>query len=443
MTDTRTEQDFLGQRALPKDALYGINTQRAMENFALGQKHTELSLIHAMVQVKKASARTYLDLGMGNPHVFSLIVSACDDILTGAFDDAFVTEALQGGAGTSAHMNVNEVIANVALKKAGHAPGDYEFLHPLDDVNLGQSTNDVYPTALRICTIQQVRQVSDACAALQEALQEKEQAWADIKKAGRTQLMNAVPITLGEEFGAYAQAIARDRWRLYKIEERLRQINLGGTAVGTGTNASRRYAWKAVEFLREQTGIGLAKAEYPMDLTQNQDVFCEVSGLLKALAVNLMKICSDMRLMNSEAYREIRLSPMQQGSTIMPSKINPVIPEMATQTAMKVIANDCAVTMAASSGNFELNPFLPLIADCLLDSLKLLSKAIPLFTSKAIRPLLADEKGCANGLRFTKALPTALARSFGYDQAARIARECDFDEARMQRYLCGHSPSGR
>ena len=423
--------------------LYGKETKKARDNFALGQDGTNLHLIEAMLDIKKAAAQTYRDLEMMEKWKADAIIFACDELKKEKYRDNFCVHPLQGGAGTSAHMNVNEVIANVALKKAGHAPGDYEFLHPLDDVNLGQSTNDVYPTALRICTIQQVRQVSDACAALQEALQEKEQAWADIKKAGRTQLMNAVPITLGEEFGAYAQAIARDRWRLYKIEERLRQINLGGTAVGTGTNASRRYAWKAVEFLREQTGIGLAKAEYPMDLTQNQDVFCEVSGLLKALAVNLMKICSDLRLMNSEAYREIRLSPMQQGSTIMPSKINPVIPEMATQTAMKVIANDCAVTMAASSGNFELNPFLPLIADCLLDSLKLLSKAIPLFTSKAIRPLLADEKGCANGLRFTKALPTALARSFGYDQAARIARECDFDEARMQRYLCGHSPSGR
>lgn len=289
MEHTRIERDVLGEVDLPENAMYGINTARALENFPLGHKRTAMPLIYAMVTVKKAAALTYARLGVREDGIYQAIAAACDAILAGQYDDAFVTEALQGGAGTSTNMNVNEVIANAALVILGKKPGQYDVIHPLDDVNRGQSTNDVYPTALRIAAIRQLRELSKACADLQEAFQHKEQAYEKTYKLGRTELMDAVPMTAGEEFGAYAQALSRDRWRLYKIEERLRMVNLGGTAIGTADTASRQYRYEVIEQLRQLTGIGLAAAEYPVDLTQNNDVFVEVSGLLKALAVNLMK----------------------------------------------------------------------------------------------------------------------------------------------------------
>ena len=315
----RTERDSLGEAALPEDALYGLQSLRARENFALEYRGTNRRLIYALVTVKKAAARTCEKLktpvSSGREGAYGAIVRACDRILAGEADAMFIVDALQGGAGTSTNMNVNEVIANMALKLLGEAPGRYDIIHPLDDVNRGQSTNDVYPTALRIAAIGLLRELSEACAALQEALQKKELEFQDIRKLGRTELMDAVPVTLGAEFGAYAQAIARDRWRLYKIEERLRQVNLGGAAVGLFPDPlSRRYRFAVIEELRELTGMGLAAAEYPMDLTQNADVFVEVSGLLKALAVNLIKISRDLRLMNSGprgGLGEITLAPLQ------------------------------------------------------------------------------------------------------------------------------------
>lgn len=342
------------------------------------------------------------------------------------------------GAGTSTNMNVNEVIANLALQKIGKSCGDYTAIHPLDDVNRGQSTNDVYPTALRIAAIQLVRKLSDTCARLQESLQHKEKEFADILKLGRTELMDALPITLGQEFGAYSQAIARDRWRIYKVEERLRQVNLGGTAVGTGSNADRQYVYKVIEKLRDLTGIGLARAEYPMDITQNNDVFVEVSGFLKALAVNLMKIASDLRLMNSGprgGFAEISLQELQMGSTIMPGKINPVIPEMVTQVAIKVIANDQAITIAAASGNFELNAFMPLIADCLLESLSLLVETVAIFRTRCIETLKPNPANCLNHLERSLVLVTALAPALGYDLAAEILAECGNDPQQIRQIV--------
>lgn len=283
---------------LVNNIYYGQQTLSAIDNFRLENKKTNMELIYAMVIVKKAVAKTYIKLDI-NKDIYQAIDVACDYILKGKYNDFFVVEALQGGAGTSTNMNVNEVIASAALDIIGEDIHKYDIIHPLDDVNKGQSTNDVYPTALRIACIKQLRVLSDECAKLQEALQNKEQEFADIEKIGRTQLMDAVKITLGEEFGAYAQCIARDRWRIYKIEERLRQVNIGGTAIGNSINANRQYMFEVIEQLRQLTGMGLARAEYPIDITQNNDVFVEVSGLLKALAVNLSKIAGDLRLMNS------------------------------------------------------------------------------------------------------------------------------------------------
>jgi aspartate ammonia-lyase len=283
----------------------------------------------------------------------------------------------------------------------------------------------VYPTALRIAAIRSLRTLSDACAALQESLQRRENEFESIEKLGRTELMDAVPITLGDEFGAYAQAVARDRWRLYKVEERLRQVNLGGTAVGRCDTAERQYRFRVIEILREQTGIGLASAEYPMDVTQNNDVFVEVSGLLKALAVNLMKISNDLRLMNSGPYGglgEIRLKSLQKGSSIMPGKVNPVIPEMVMQCAMRAIANDTAITTAAAHGEFELNAFLPLIADALLESLLLLERAASILREKCINTLSPDPERCRRLLDGGFARATAYCPSLGYDTVSEVVQ---------------------
>lgn len=416
----RTEHDMLGTRSLSDDTLYGLQTLRAKENFITSYHTTNLSLIYAMVQVKKAAALSYRELHPEESQKWDAILCACDRILAGDVDDAFCTSALQGGAGTSTNMNVNEVIANLALTVLGQAPGNYDTIHPLDDVNRGQSTNDVYPTALRIAAIQKLRSLSDACASLQEALQKKELEFDYIKKLGRTELMDAMEVTLGSEFGAFAQGIARDRWRLYKIEERLRQVNLGGTAVGTGAHADRQYRYLVIEHLRNLTDIGLATAEYPMDITQNQDVFVEVSGLLKSLAVNLMKIASDLRLMASGPFgglREITLPALQRGSTIMPGKVNPVMPEMVSQAAMLVIANDTAITLAASNGNFELNAFLPLIADSLLESLELLRETVTLFQKNCIDGILADEDSCLETLKCSRVDLYHRSTEIGYDKA--------------------------
>lgn len=426
----RTEKDSLGSVELPKDCLYGIETKRALDNFPVSGRKTSLELIAAVVLIKKAAAMANRDAGLLSAEKAEAICAACDAILSGAYTDSFPTDALQGGAGTSTNMNVNEVIANLGLKFMGHDCGEYQWLHPLDDVNKGQSTNDVYPTALRIASIRLVRELSSACSRLQESLQRRENEFDHIPKLGRTEMMDAVPITLGDEFGAYAQAIARDRWRIYKVEERLRQINLGGTAVGSGDNASRKYMYRVTEYLRDLSGLGLARAEYPMDLTQNNDVFVEVSGLLKALSVNLIKICTDLRWMNSGPFgglREIRLAPLQEGSTIMPGKVNPVIPEMVTQSALLVIADDSAITSCAALGSFELNAFMPLISDRLLDALKLLSKAVDLLRTKCIDVLDADPEGCQHHLDNALIVATVLSPYIGYDNASALAKEFGSD----------------
>jgi aspartate ammonia-lyase len=437
----RTERDTLGTAELPDDALYGIQSARARENFSLGYKPANRRLIHAIVKVKKAAALTYAKLSVGRDGVYAAIARACDMILNGEAgneDAMFVTDALQGGAGTSLNMNVNEVLANIALKITGRSLGDYGAIHPLDDVNRGQSTNDVYPTALRIASIELIRLLSDACAKLQEALQRRENEFDDVRKLGRTELMDAVPVTLGGEFAAFAQAAARDRWRLYKVEERLRQVNLGGTAVGLSDNASRKYRFGVIEELRRITGIGLAAAEHPMDITQNNDVFVEVSGLLKALSVNLMKTANDLRLMNSGprgGLGEIRLADMQAGSTIMPGKVNPVIPEMTMQCAMKAIAGDTAITFAAAHGEFELNAFLPLIADTILENLALLERAVTIFREKCVETLSADAARCAALLDASPAFAASYVPSLGYDRVTRILRENGGDPARARRAL--------
>jgi aspartate ammonia-lyase len=435
----RTEKDELGEVELPGEVLYGIQTVRAMENFSLGYKSVSLKLIYAMVKVKKAAALCFVDLvSQDDAAKYRAIAEACDMVLQGVADDQFKIDAMQGGAGTSTNMNVNEVLANLALEILGKPRGAYDIIHPLDQVNRLQSTNDVYPTGLRIAAIDLLRELADGCAKLQESLQKKETEYGDIKKVGRTELMDAVPITLGEEFGVYAQAIGRDRWRLYKVEERLRQVNLGGAAVGLAGKEEKQYRHGVLEKLREITGIGLAAAEYPMDLTQNCDVFVEVSGLLKSLGVNLTKIANDLRLMNSGprgGLGEIRLASMQKGSSIMPGKVNPVIPEMVIQVGIKVAANDFAITAAASRGEFELNAFSPLIADVLLESLSLLCRTVHIFRTKCIETLEPVKERCAELLENSCAFAASYVPRLGYDTVSRIIAEHEGDPEKVRQAL--------
>lgn len=421
----REEEDKFGKLTLNENELYGIQTKRALSNFNISNDKVSLDLIYAMIKVKKAAALANEKLNLLDKNKANAIVEACNIALTGKYNNQFLTNSLQGGAGTSTNMNVNEVIANIALMLSNKNVGDYNYIHPLDHVNMGQSTNDVYPTALRIACINLVRDLSFECSKLQESLQKKELEFEHILKLGRTELMDALPITLGQEFGAYAQAIARDRWRIYKVEERLRQINLGGTAIGTGSNTNRKYTYVVTDILREITNMGLARAEYPVDLTQNNDVFVEVSGLLKALAVNLMKISTDLRFMNCQAFGEIKLKELQSGSTIMPGKVNPVIPEMITQVAIKVMANDQAISISSANGNFELNAFLPLIADSLLESLNILKESIKIFRTNCIDVVVANEENCKKHLDNSLVLVTSLTPYIGYDMATKIVVDCD------------------
>ena len=421
----REEEDKFGKLTLNENELYGIQTKRALSNFNISNDKVSLDLIYAMIKVKKAAALANEKLNLLDKNKANAIVEACNIALTGKYNNQFLTNSLQGGAGTSTNMNVNEVIANIALMLSNKKVGDYNYIHPLDHVNMGQSTNDVYPTALRIACINLVRDLSLECSKLQESLQKKELEFEHILKLGRTELMDALPITLGQEFGAYAQAIARDRWRIYKVEERLRQINLGGTAIGTGSNTNRKYTYVVTDILREITNIGLARAEYPVDLTQNNDVFVEVSGLLKALAVNLMKISTDLRFMNCQTFGEIKLKELQSGSTIMPGKVNPVIPEMITQVAIKVMANDQAISISSANGNFELNAFLPLIADSLLESLNILKESIKIFRTNCIDVVVANEENCKKHLDNSLVLVTSLTPYIGYDMATKIVVDCD------------------
>lgn len=420
----RIEKDQLGEVVLPRAAYYGAHTRRAQLNSAVSGLQVHPELIRALALVKQAAALANVEAGLLDKRRGAVIATAAGELAAGRWHDQIVVDPFQGGAGTSTHMNVNEVLANRAIEILEGEKGDYAIVHPLEHVNLGQSTNDVYPTAVRVAAITVVRGLAGALAELQGALQAKENEFASVLKTGRTQLQDAVPVTLGQEFGAWAEAVARDWWRLYKAEERLRHVNLGGTVVGTGLNANRRYVHRVVELLRELTGLGLTRAENTFEATQNADVFAEVSGFVRAAAVNLAKIAGDLRLLASgprAGLGEIKLPAVQVGSSLMPGKVNPVIPEMVTQVSYQVLANDAAVGTAAASGQLELNPFLPLIAHNLLQSLTLLTNAANLLDTKCIRGLQADAGRCRELLDASQSVLTAFVPYIGYDQAAELA----------------------
>ncbi len=422
----RTEQDKLGKVKIPKDALWGIHTKRACDNFAITGRHVNSNLIHAFGAVKLAAARVNHELGYLPDEKFDAIDRACREVKNGLLDEQFITDPLQGGAGTSTNMNVNEVIANRSLQILEDEPGNYEIIDPLEDVNLHQSTNDTYPSALKVASIDLIRKLERKIVALTESFQKKEKEFAAIVKVGRTQMQDAVLTTLGREMGAYADALARDRWRVYKCEERLRVLNLGGTAIGTGISAPTKYIFQVVKELKDITGFGLARSENLVDGTQNNDVFVEVSGIIKALAATLKKIANDLRLMSSgpkAGLNEIYLPQQQTGSSIMPGKINPVIPESVIQAAMKVFANDNVVSDAVSSGNLELNAFMPVIAEAMLESLEILINITDNFRKFCVDGIQPRKDELKRGINNSTATITALVEKIGYKKAEEIAKQ--------------------
>lgn len=428
----REEQDLLGKLNIEKNSYSGIHTKRAVENFNLSGYKTDEEFIRAYGLVKLACAKTILEIGDFEEKKANAIMKAAQELSNGKFSRYIEVDALQGGAGTSLNMNVNEVIANRALELLEKEKGNYKIISPLNDVNKYQSTNDTFPTALKIAAIYKLRKLEKAVTELQDALQAKEKEFSDTVKIGRTELQDAVLTTLGKEFSAYAEAISRDRWRIYKCEERLRVVNLGGTAIGTGLGAKKKFIFKVIENLRELTGIGLARAENLVENTQNADVFSEVSGILKAHATNLIKISNDLRLMNS--YGEIELPAMQAGSSIMPGKINPVIPEMVSQIGLKILGNDSIISHATALGQLELNQNLPLIAFSLLESLNLLINTNKIFTEKCINGIIAKEDVLKSQIDSSTATLTALLPKFGYDKLCEISKAVEREKSGLREY---------
>jgi aspartate ammonia-lyase len=435
----RTEQDLLGSMSLPADGLYGIHTARARDNFQLTGQPVHPALVHAYGEVKLACAQVNRDLGFLTPaDKAEALIRACREMARGDLDEAVALDGLQGGAGTSTHLAVNEVLANRALQILGDRPGNYQRISPLDDVNRHQSTNDTFPTALKLAALNQLQILEREVLGLQEAFQAKEKELAHVVKVGRTQLQDAVLTTLGRSMGAYAEAFNRDRWRISKCHERLRVVNLGGTAIGTGLAAPRPFIFQVTDRLRDNSGQNLARAENLLENTQNADVFVEVSGILKALAVSLIKISTDLRLLSSgpeAGLGEIKLPARQAGSSIMPGKINPVIPEAVTQAAMLYTGYDASLTQACAAGNLELNPFLPLVAHCLLRGSDLLANACTHLRRHCVEGLQADAERCARHVQGSTAAATALIAELGYQRVSDILKDIENTGQSLRDYV--------
>lgn len=429
----RIEHDILGSIEIEDNSYAGIHTKRAVENFAVSGYKADEDLIKAYGLVKLACIKTISNIEEAKEEEIEAILKACEELAGGKLNEYIVVDALQGGAGTSLNMNINEVIANRALEILGKTKGSYDIISPLNDINKYQSTNDTFPTALKIAAIYKFRELEKASIELQEALQRKEQEFANIVKIGRTELQEAVLTTLGKEFSAYAEAISRDRWRIYKCEERLRVVNIGGTAIGTGLGAPKKYIFQVIDDLRELTGIGLARAENLVENTQNADVFSEVSGILKAHATNLIKIANDLRLLDS--YDEISLPPVQSGSTIMPGKVNPVIAEMVGQIGLKVLGNDIIISHATALGQLELNHNMPLIAFSLLESLNLLINTNKIFAKKCIDGIKANEERLKADLYSSTATLTALLPKLGYEKLSEISQKLKETKISIKEYI--------
>ncbi|WP_206617944.1 aspartate ammonia-lyase [Hahella sp. KA22] len=428
MTEVRIEHDLLGDEPVPRDAYYGIQTQRAKQNFNItGVPISHFpELINSLAMVKMAAARANQQTGQLSDAKAEVIEAACRDIINGGYHDQFIVDLIQGGAGTSTNMNANEVIANRALEIMGHVKGEYEFLHPNNDVNMSQSTNDAYPTAARLAIIFASEPLSAALSDLIKALEEKSREFADVIKMGRTQLQDAVPMTLGQEFGAYAVTLREDIDRISYAAGLLQEVNLGGTAIGTGLNAHPDYPDLAIDALADISGKPMQLAHCLVEATSDMGAFILFSGVLKRLAVKLSKVSNDLRLLSSgprAGFNEINLPPMQPGSSIMPGKVNPVIPEAMNQTAFQVIGNDLAITMAAEAGQLQLNAMEPLIIYNLLSGMRMLGEAIKMLETKCVVGITANKEHCENTVKNSIGIITALNPFIGYQNATRIAKK--------------------
>ncbi len=422
----RKEFDSIGTLEINDEAYYGVQSLRGAQNFRITRAMLHPSFIKAMAYVKKACALTNFEAGILEEDKAKAIMQACKEITEGKFHDSFITDAIQGGAGTSMNMNANEVIANRANEILGGKKGVYNLVHPNDHVNMGQSTNDVIPTSGKIAAIILVKELVNELIELQQAFREKEREFDGVIKIGRTQLQDAVPIRLGQEFGAYASVIGRDIIRVRATIDDLRFVNIGGTAIGTGLNADTYYVHKIAKNLSKVSGIDVYQAENLIDATQNLDSFVWVSASLKTCAINLSKISNDLRLMSSGprgGLGEINLPKVQPGSSIMPGKINPVIPEVVNQVAFQVIGNDQTITMAAEAGQLELNAFEPVLFKNLFQSMELLANAINTFRENCIVGITANEEHCKREVENSIGIITALAPHLGYSLSSNIAKE--------------------
>ncbi|HEY5169073.1 MAG TPA: aspartate ammonia-lyase [Thermoleophilia bacterium] len=424
----RVEHDLLGDREVPVDAYYGIHTLRARENFPITgiAISTYPDLVNALVSVKQAAAAANRDLGLLADDKAAAILAACEEIRSGRLHEQFIVDVIQGGAGTSSNMNANEVVANRALELLGHERGEYAFLHPIDDVNMGQSTNDVYPTAVKVALHWAAERLLEAMGVLRIAFAAKADAFMDVVKVGRTQLQDAVPMTLGQEFMAYAVMIGEDERRLAEACRLIEEVNLGGTAIGTSLNTPPRYCGLACDHLGEVTGIPLVTSPNLIEASQDPGSFVQFSGVLKRIAVKVSKICNDLRLLSSgprAGLNEINLPPAQAGSSIMPGKVNPVIPEVVNQIAFEVIGNDVTVSFAAEAGQLQLNAFEPIIAHALFESVTHLEMGCRTLAERCVGGITANVDHLRSQVEDSIGLVTALNPIIGYAQATAVAQE--------------------
>jgi aspartate ammonia-lyase len=423
---TRREHDLLGDRDVPQDAYYGVHTLRAIENFPITGTPISIypDLIKALASIKLAAARSNRDLGFLTAERCDAIVAACEEIRAGGFLEQFVVDVIQGGAGTSTNMNANEVIANRALEIMGHAKGEYQFLHPNEHVNMSQSTNDVYPTALKLAAYSRILALVEAMSYLRVAFEVKADEFKDVLKMGRTQLQDAVPMTLGQEFLTYAVMLGEDEMRLKEAVQLICEINMGATAIGTGINAHPDYGRIVCQHLRDVTGIPVVTASNLIEATQDCGSFVQLSGVLKRVAVKLSKTCNDLRLLSSGprvGLGEINLPPMQAGSSIMPGKVNPVIPEVVNQIAFEVIGNDVTVSFAAEAGQLQLNAFEPIIAHSIFKSVNHLRAGCVTLADRCVKGITANREHLRRGVEHSIGIVTALNPYIGYANATRIA----------------------
>ena len=423
---TRIEHDSLGDVAVPASALYGVQTQRAVENFPISGMHAHPAMIRATVLVKKAAALANMETDRLDPRIGQAIAQAADEVLAGRWHEHFVVDVYQAGAGTSHNMNANEVLANRAIEILGGQRGDYKLVNPNDHVNMAQSTNDTFPTSMRIATLLVIGETLPAIGRLAEAFEQKGREFDHIVKSGRTHLQDATPIRLGQEFAAYGLTLRRDSERLRRASETLYELNIGGTAVGTGLNAEPAYISGVARHLAELTELPLRNAESLVEIAPSMASFVEVSGALRVLATDLTKIANDIRLLASgpaTGFYEIVLPAVQPGSSIMPGKVNPSMAEMLNQVCFQVLGHDATITFAAQAGQLELNVMMPVIIHNMLWALTISKNAMDAFTTRCVGGITANQQRCEDYAFKSASLVTALAPYIGYHEAATIAQE--------------------